>query len=153
MKMRSVLTLAVAALVGTGLALAQTGAGSTDSQVKTAESGKKASKTKVYRKGSKTTSGGAQGTTQTTSPGSKVELNPQPLPPGAQVSNPKTDAASKVGFNPQPDPPVNPKTDAASKVTLNPQPLPPGKIETSSTSKNKAKSKKGSGDTTTPVPK
>jgi hypothetical protein len=152
MKMRSVLTLAMAVLVGSGLALAQTGAGSTDNQVKTT-SGKKATKTKVYHKGSKTTSGGAEATSQTASPGSKVELNPQPLPPGAHVSNPKTDAASKVGFNPQPDPPVNPKTDAASKVALNPQPLPPGKIETSSKSKNKAKSKKGSSDTGTTTPK
>jgi hypothetical protein len=39
-------------------------------------------------------------------PGSKVTLNPQPIPPGREK-----------------------RTVAGSKVTLNPQPIPPGRVQ------------------------
>jgi len=58
-------------------------------------------------------------------PGSKVMLNPQPLPPRTNVNPSINSKASKVTLNPQPLPP-------GSKVTLSPQPLPPGaKVNTS----------------------
>src|SRR3989442_9558772 len=65
----------------------------------------------------------------------KVELNPQPEPPGkSKAKTTKKGAGNngeKVTFNPQPDPPVakqgaNTKTAGGSKVALNPQPEPPG---------------------------
>jgi len=70
------------------------------------------------------------------SPGSFVELNPQPLPPGGLVGRapgPVGDPGSFVELNPQPFPPgtfvgrnPGPSGDPGSFVELNPQPLPPG---------------------------
>ena len=66
------------------------------------------------------------------SPGSRVMLNPQPLPPGSKVKiNPQPlPPGSKVTLSPQPLPPggnVNRSINSgASKVMLSPQPLPPG---------------------------
>lgn len=93
---------------------------------------------------------GAQKNTSTQN-ASKVALNPQPLPPGKMKQN--TSAASKVALNPQPLPPgkANQNTSAASKVALNPQPLPPGKVAT--TTSVKAKKTKGSGGAASPAPK
>ena len=91
---------------------------------------------------------------QTATAAEKVQLNPQPLPPGAQKSKTaQKSPGSKVELNPQLLPPgakANQNTSAASKVELNPQPLPPGAKTASGANTNKTmKSKKGSAGTNT----
>ena len=96
--MKKLATFVFAMLLGASLSFAQATGGSTDTKIKTANSGKKVTKTKTYRK--KVSKTGAA------NPASKVELNPQPLPPGGHDAGPKT-------------------TTPGANVTLNPQPLPP----------------------------
>lgn len=102
---------------------------------------------------------------------SKVELNPQPEPPGVQKSK-----SGKVELNPQPEPPgvqknsppPKPKPQAkppknsklatgSEKVSLNPQPLPPGERKAggdpNTTKQTKTTTKKGPANSNAPVPK
>jgi hypothetical protein len=80
-------------------------------------------------------------------PADKVELNPQPLPPGGkQKTSQNVSAGSKVSLNPQPLPPggkqkTSQNVSAGSKVSLNPQPLPP-KVQTSQKYNSNEKGKK-----------
>ena len=99
--MKKLLALSFTLLLGASLSLAQ---GSTDT-------------------GAKNTSKQAKSKTSTAA--EKVELNPQPLPPGAKSKS--VTPADKVSLNPQPLPPreKSKTVTPAEKVSLNPQPLPP----------------------------
>src|SRR5258708_34694610 len=102
---------------------------------------------------------------------SKVELNPQPEPPGGQKSK-----SGNGEVNPQPappgvqknSPPPKPKPQAkppknsklatgSEKVSLNPQPLPPGERKAggdpNTTKQTKTTTKKGPANSNAPVPK
>lgn len=63
------------------------------------------------------------------SPGNKVSINPQPLPPKVGGHAHKGSPGDKVSLNPQPLPPKVGNSvragSAGEKVSLNPQPLPP----------------------------
>jgi hypothetical protein len=99
---------------------------------------------------------------------SKVELNPQPEPPGVQKSK-----SGKVELNPQPEPPgvqknspppkpkPQPKNSkpatGSEKVSLNPQPLPPGERKAggdpNTTKQTKTTTKKKPTNSNAPAPK
>lgn len=128
--MKKRFTFALTLVLTAGLSWAQTGAGS-----------------------GKTTQADTKKSAKTSSAGSKVTLNPQPLPPGAKSKT--ASPADKVSLNPQPLPPKEGKTgttSAESKVALNPQPLPPG-AQSSTKKKNAAAGKKVSAPANASSPK
>jgi hypothetical protein len=82
----------------------------------------------------------------------KVKLNPQPEPPGVQKKSPPPKP------KPQPKPPENSKLNTGSeKISLNPQPLPPGERKAggdpNTTKQTKTTTKKGPANANAPAPK
>jgi hypothetical protein len=66
----------------------------------------------------------------------KVEINPQPLPPGGTVRRTfGSIRPADIQINPQPLPPKNVKSSTSSiqpaNVQINPQPLPPKTVKSS----------------------
>lgn len=146
MKQRA--TCIFATLLCASLLFAQATSG-TPGKIKTA-SGKKATKSKMYRKGSKTGSTpvpvGDAKVPQATLENKTGSQTPAPIG-DAQV--PQATPGNKTGLTSQPDPGVT--------VTLNPQPLPPKVVpnanKTNHNTNIKTKGKKSSGGTTTQPPK
>jgi hypothetical protein len=150
--MKKLIAVLCVLLLGASLSFAQATGGSTDTKAPKTASGKKATKTKSYahkggKKGSTVTPQtelpGAQNTSPQTTPGSKVELNPQPLPPRVPppIASTKTKSHAKKGGkkstasgSTKPPSPSEPATKPPSlpsppppKSGTNPPPPPPPK--------------------------
>ena len=120
--MKKLLISTIILSLGTSLAWAQADSNSDKKVNPQLTSAEAATNSKTQRK--------VQLNPQPLPPGSKLALNPQPLPPGAKADARKSQVP-KVALNPQPLPPgskVSLKSQAKYKV--NPQPLPPGSGKT-----------------------